>query len=92
MNANNHFSYLNHSKKYKNFETEIILHGQKVIPSDTFWLEENEFVILDLPKKNNQIFIKILGINGVALSHIYYIPKQEFEDINMTNISLYKHF
>lgn len=89
MNDSNNFMYLDHSKKTKKYMTEIILFGQTVIPSDTFWLEKNEFVILDFLKENQITIIKILGIKGPALGQIFLIPQNEFENITTQKLSLY---
>ena len=85
-------THLNHSEKYRDYEVKIILHGQTVIPSDTFWLKQNEFVILDFPKKSEKIYVKILGIQGLCLGKIYMIPQLEFENLNDERLSVYRQF
>jgi hypothetical protein len=92
MSAHQNFSYLNHSRKHRDYETEIILHGQKVIPSDTFWIAQGEFVILDFPKKSERIYVKILGIKGTSLGQIYMVPQSEFENLNSERLSVYRQF
>lgn len=92
MSTTQKFSYLDHTKNKRDYVTEIVLHGQTVIPSDTFWLDKNEFVILDFPKKMDQIYIKILGIKGDTTGQIYLVPQDKFEDISIQILAQFRHF
>jgi hypothetical protein len=79
-----------------NYITHVILHGERIIPSDSFEIGENEYLLLEILKStDNIIFLKIIGIKGSDFGSIYLIPKEDFEDKTLKEIKErlkdYKH-
>ncbi len=60
--------------------THVILHGERIIPSDSFEIDGNEYVLLEILKSTDGIiFLKIIGIKGENFGNIYLIPRYVFE-------------
>ena len=66
--------------------TSTIINGQKVIPSDTFRLGGDEYILLEILSSDNEIYLKVMGVDGVNMGNIYIFPKIEFENKNMSEI------
>lgn len=63
------------------------LNGERIIPSDSFEIDTNEYLLLEILKlKENIIFLKIIGIKGSDMGNIYFIPKQIFEEKTLVEI------
>ncbi|MCI5051464.1 MAG: hypothetical protein MRY57_04090 [Candidatus Pacebacteria bacterium] len=92
MNTPQTFSYLGAEKRERDYMTELTILGQTIIPSDTFWLGDNEYVVLDIPKKAEHIYIKILGIKGEATGSIYLIPKDSFEQLSRLDLNQFRQY
>ncbi len=67
--------------------THVFLNKQRVIPSDSFVIENNEYLLLEiLNSSENEIYLKIIGIGGKNTGNIYFIPKKEFEDKTLSEL------
>lgn len=61
--------------------------GEKIIPFDTFEIEENEYSLLKIIKStDNIIFLKLIVIQGPDFGTRYVIPKHEFENKTLEEI------
>ncbi len=67
-------------EKKSGYISHTVINREEIIPSDTFDLGENEYVLLKIMKSTDGvIFLKIMGLNGMNTGNIYLIPKYEFE-------------
>jgi hypothetical protein len=56
------------------------VHGQRIIPYDTFDIKDNEYSIIRIsPSVNGLIYLKILCIAGPHFAQYYTIPVSEIE-------------
>lgn len=80
----------------QDYITHITLEGERIIPSDSFDIGDNEYLLLEIMKStDNIIFLRIIGIKGSDLGSIYTIPQQEFTENTLAEIQKslqdYKH-
>lgn len=67
-------------KTTKDYITHVMLQGERIIPSDSFEIGENEYLLLEIIKSTDDIiFLRILSIKGSDLGNIYIVPQYEFE-------------
>jgi hypothetical protein len=61
--------------------------GTKVIPSDSFDIGDNEYVLLRIKKSTeNQMYLDILCIKGSDIGSRYLTPASEFENKTLAEI------
>lgn len=73
----------------KNYISHIMIGEQKIIPSDTFELGENEYILLNiLHSTEGEHYLRIMGIVGDDTGSIYTIPKKEFESNNLKEMNM----
>ena len=61
--------------------THVTIHDERIIPSDSFEIGGNEYVLLEILKSTDEIiFLKIIGIKGENFGNIYLIPWHIFEE------------
>ncbi len=80
----------------KDYITHTFINEQRIIPSDSFILGDDEYILLEIMKSTDDIiFMRIIGIKGPDMGSIYLIPKQDFEDKTLTeireNLTHYQH-
>lgn len=64
----------------KDYYVSIIIDGNEIIPSDSFAIGNNEYVLLEIVESVEEIkYLKILGIKGTHLGNHYLVPVHEFE-------------
>lgn len=64
----------------KDYILDIEIDGNEIIPSDTFTIGNNEYVLLEILESTENItYLKILGIKGSHMGNRYLIPTSEFE-------------
>lgn len=80
----------------RDYITHVFIHGERIIPSDTFEINNNEYLLLGILKStDNILFLKILCIEGLDMGSQYIIPKNLFENSTLgeikNSLSDYKH-
>ncbi|MCD5390078.1 MAG: hypothetical protein LR005_01710 [Candidatus Pacebacteria bacterium] len=74
-------------KTTKDYITHVMLHGERIIPSDSFEIGENEYILLQILKSSDDnLYLRIMGINGLNFGNIYVIPRNDFEEKNLYEI------
>lgn len=79
---------------HKKFISHTIIHGQRIIPFDTFDIGDNEYSLLKIiESSDNIIFLKLIVIRGPDIGNIYVIPNEAFEtkDIDEIEKELYNY-
>ncbi len=66
----------------ESIRTSVMIHGQKVIPSNTFMIGENEYILLEIFEEREQVILKIMGLYGEHISQIYQIALDRFEEMS----------
>lgn len=60
---------------------------QRIIPFDTFNIQENEYSLLKIIKSTDDIiFLKLVVVEGPNFGNRYIIPKQEFENKTLEEV------
>ncbi len=80
----------------KIYITHTFIDGQRIIPSDSFELGENEYLLLEIIESTDKIvFLKLLCVEGTHLGNHYLVPKHIFEEQTLleieTALESYKH-
>ncbi len=80
----------------KDYITHVLIGGERVIPSDSFELGENEYLLLEILRSTDDIiFLKLLCVDGPDIANHYLIPKHLFEEKTLSEIQAsledYKH-
>ncbi len=86
----------NDENKLHHYISHVILGGHEIIPSDSFEIGGNEYVLLKIIKSTDDItFLKIICSEGSNIGNIYLIPKTDFEDKTLKqiqeNLNHYQH-
>lgn len=76
--------------------THVFIHDQRIILSDSFELDNNEYILLEILKSTDKvIFLKIIGVSGPDMGSRYLVPKDIFEKNTIAeikhNLHYYKH-
>jgi len=67
--------------------THVYIGGERILPSDTFEIENNDYVLLKILQSTDDIlFLKIIGIRGPDMGSIYLLPKTIFEEKTLSEI------
>ena len=84
MNVNVSFKKLSD----KEYILSTIFNGQELILSDSFEINDSEYVLLEiLCSSENDEYLKILCIRGPGMGNRYLIPKHECEDTPVEYLS-----
>lgn len=61
--------------------SSVRIHNQKVIPSDTFTISGNEYVLLDIVREaqHPSLLLKIMGLNNDHAGTVVMISVDNFE-------------
>jgi len=71
----------------QDYITHTFIGEERIIPSDSFDIGDNEYLLLEILKSTDDIiFLKIIGLKGTDMGNIYLIPKHEFEEQTMDYI------
>lgn len=78
----------------KDYITHTMIGGERIIPSDSFELDDNRYVLLKIMQSTDDIlFLKLICVEGPDLGNIYLIPKTLFEDQSISEIQAsLKHY
>ena len=63
-------------------------HREKVIPSQSFFLKGEEFLLLKIIQREQGVFLKLLGLGKKYLGNIYLVPQSLLETQNNTEDAL----
>ena len=80
----------------KDYILSTTIDGNEIIPSDSFSIGNNEYVLLEILESVEGIrYLKIMGIKGSHLSNRYLVPISEFENSSPRelekNLQHYQH-
>jgi len=74
-------------KKMQNLEPllNVSIAGTRVIPSDTFVVGKDKFILMDIIKNNVSgfVFLEIMGLEGKRSAQTAKINKTDFEGVGM---------
>lgn len=67
--------------------THTYIGDQRIIPFNTFDIEDNHYTLLKIIESTDQIiFLKLIVIEGPDFGKRYLIPKREFEESTLEQI------
>lgn len=80
----------------KDYILSATIDGNEIIPSDSFSIGNNEYVLLEILESVEGIrYLKIMGIKGSHQSNRYLVPISEFENSSPRelekNLQHYQH-
>ncbi len=90
---------MNTDKDYnedRGYITHAYINDERIIPSDSFEIEDNEYLLLEIIRSTDDVlFLKLLCIEGPSIGEHYLIPKHLFEEKTLLEIEAsleaYKH-
>jgi len=88
--TNTDFSYLGGPgpTPQRDFLTSVMIHGEKIMPSDTFDIGSDRYTLLDITQTEGEIItLHILGLKGPNLGHKYEILLSRFEEMSADDLN-----
>jgi len=70
----------------KRYHTSVIINDQKILPSDSFRIGENEYLLLDI-FSDDKVYLHIVCSAGPHLGNEYVVPRQDFEQKNQEELA-----
>ncbi len=77
------------NRSSRDYITGIDLNGARIIPSDSFELGENEYILLEILKTQDAVFyLELLCIDGPYMGNRYRVPHAEFENKGVSELEI----